>query len=295
MCVVVASRNRPEMAARCLRSVRAALTAGDELVLVDSASADPLAYQAIATSYGAAHLRIEQPGVNRARNAGWRSTTADLVLFTDDDVEVEPGWADAFAEAAPADLLTGWVGTPEGQVGTVATTSGTRDLVFDAHSHQIPGHGASVAVRRSALERVGGWDEAMGVGGRFRAAPEHDLFDRVLGSGGTGRYVLTARAVHHQWRTDRQLALLHARYALGAGARMAKLRRTDRRRLRSVVREHYLDWGLLDLGRSLRTADLRAAVVAVIRLVCFTVGFLDAAGTPVVAGHFTTAGSTAGR
>lgn len=290
--VVVASRDRPEMVARCLASLRTALRVGDELVLVDSGSRDPAAYVNAAAAQDARLVRVDAPGVNRARNAGWTTTTAPWVLFTDDDVEVEPGWADAYAERfarhPEVGFQTGWLGVPDGQEGTadVATTEGDTEVVLDLSTRGVLGHGASMAVRRSALEQVGGWDDAMGSGGRFRSSPELDLFDRLLAAGWQGRYVPAARASHDQWRSAQELAKLHFRYALGAGARMAKLRRTDRARLRHVARENWWAWGVQDAWKCLRAGYRRGLVLALLRLVGFGLGYLDARRTPVVDGHF---------
>lgn len=290
--VVVPSRDRPDMARRCLASLRAVLQDGDELVLADSASPDDAAYAQLAAEAGAVLVRVDQPGVDRARNAGWTRTTAPYLLFVDDDVEVEPGWADAFVaafEAHPrAGFLTGALSAPEGQedVADVATTSGDTERELTSQTRGVLGHGASTAVRRSALEQVHGWDEAMGAGGRFRSSPELDLYDRLLAAGWVGRHVPSSRARHHQWRTESQLAKLHFRYALGAGARMAKLRRTDRGRLRHVARENWWSWGVLDLWHCVRDGYKRGVVLALLRLVGFAVGYVEARPTRVADGHF---------
>jgi glycosyltransferase involved in cell wall biosynthesis len=292
--VVVASRDRPEMVDRCLASVRAALSEpGDELVLVDSASgaAAATSYVETARRHGARLVRVDRPGVNLARNHGWRAGTAPLVLFTDDDVEVEPGWADAYVasfDAHPdAAFLTGWIAPPEeGEQADVAVLDSDEPRTLDRSARGVLGHGASLAVRREALVAIGGWDEAMGAGSRFRAAPEVDLFDRLLHRGRTGRYEPSARARHHQWRTGGQLARLHFRYGLGTGARLAKLARYDRRRLRHAAREAWWEWGARDLWQATRSRHERRMLIAVLRMAGFVVGFLDAVSTPVEDGHF---------
>jgi glycosyltransferase involved in cell wall biosynthesis len=301
--VVVASRDRPEMVDRCLASVRAALSEpGDELVLVDSASGPAAAtsYAETAARHRAKLVRVDRAGVNLARNHGWRAGSAPLVLFTDDDVEVEPGWADAYAasfRAHPeAAFLTGWIAPPEeGEQDDVAVIDSDEPRVLDRHARGVLGHGASIAVRREALVAIDGWDEAMGAGSRFRAAPEVDLFDRLLHSGRTGRYEPTARARHHQWRTAGQLARLHFRYGLGTGARLAKLARYDRRRLRHAAREAWWEWGVRDLWLATRSRHERRMLIALLRMAGFVVGFLDALGTPVESGHFRPRVSRGGR
>ena len=65
--VVVPTRDRAEHLTACLEALRRELRPGDELVVVDSASATP-AEQAT--------LRAPRPGASLARNLGWRAATA---------------------------------------------------------------------------------------------------------------------------------------------------------------------------------------------------------------------------
>lgn len=288
--VVVPTRDRPEHLDRALASLRTALREGDELVVVDSASRRPEQVAAVAVRHGATLLRAERPGVDRARNLGWRATTAPVVLFVDDDVTVEPGWAGAYRTALASGpcFATGWLGAPAGSRTRVAVKDDESPAVLDRRTPGTLGHGASVGVLRAALEDVGGWDEAMGAGGRFRSSPEADLFDRLLAAGCTGDYVPSARAWHAQWRTERQVVALQVRYALGMGARMAKLVRTDRRRLRHAAREALWDWGVRAFFVNLRAGRLPHVAAAVVRMVGYAVGFVLALGTPVRDGHFRT-------
>jgi GT2 family glycosyltransferase len=295
--VVVASRNRPEMLDRCLASLRLALQDGDELVAVDSASSDASAVARVAATHGARLVRLERPGVDRARNAGWRATTSDVVAFTDDDVQVDPAWADelarCFQEHPEIGFVTGRVGVPPGQLTEheVAVKDDVEPAVLDRRSIGTIGHGASLAVRREVLESLGGWDEALGSGGRFGSAPEVDLFDRIFAAGGTGRYEPRARAWHDQWRSERQLVALHHRYGVGSGARLAKLVRTDRERFRRVAREVLWDWGLAALFLHLRQHDPKRTVIALARIAGYAVGFAQAVVVPVRGGHFRPTGS----
>ncbi|MGB8649164.1 MAG: glycosyltransferase family A protein [Mycobacteriales bacterium] len=290
--VVVPSRDRPEMLARCLKSVRQALGAADDLVVVDSASLDADAVARVVAEHGGRLVRCDVPGVDLARNAGWRATTHELVLFTDDDVVVDEGWADAFARCAAehpeADFLTGWIGVPDGQERgyEVAVKDDTEPAVLDRTTRGVLGHGASLAVRREALRAVGGWDEALGSGGRFQSAPEVDLFDRLLSTGGTGRFCPEARAWHDQWRSGTQIVRLHLRYGTGIGARLAKLLRTDRRRFLLVAQECLWEWGLLALVQHVRDNDRRRSAVAVVRMAGYLLGFARAVVVPLEAGHF---------
>jgi glycosyltransferase involved in cell wall biosynthesis len=309
--VVIPTRDRPERLTTCVTSVRRALRADDELIVVDSDSADAAAVAAVARDAGARLVRCERPGSNLARNAGWRSAQHDVVLFTDDDVEVEPGWADALAGAVSAHpdagFVTGRVLAPPAAIDSAAAPMPqrrrqrwARDVavkrdelpeVYDRDSEGNLGHGASLAIRRDVLNRLGGWDEALGVGGVLRSAPEADLFDRCFALGLDGRYEPAALAWHAQWRGPRRVVLLDARYGFGNGARIAKLVRTDRRRAWIVARHAAWSWGLADLWRGLKWGDPSRVAAASLRMAATVAGFFRALAMPVVAGHFQPPGS----
>ncbi|HVY10641.1 MAG TPA: glycosyltransferase [Mycobacteriales bacterium] len=290
--VVVPTRDRPGQLETCLASLRAALDESDELVVADSASLDPDAVAAVARGAGATLVRCARPGVGRARNAGWRAGTRAIVLFTDDDVVVDRNWRNALARSVAAGpdtvgFVTGRVLPPEGERPSrdVAIKRDDRPESYDATSVGNLGHGASLGMRREVLERLGGWDESMGTGGRFGAAPEHDLFDRCFAAGLTGKFEPGALAWHSQWRGPRRLLLLDARYGYGTGARIAKLLRLDRARARLVARDYYRG-GLRELGRELRARHGYPAVGTVLRLLAVPVGLLRALAVPVVDGHY---------
>jgi glycosyltransferase involved in cell wall biosynthesis len=237
LAVVVPTRDRPELLAGCLAALLATGLRPTDVIVVDSASKDPGAVAA-ARELGARVLRCEQPGASRARNAGWRATQRSVVAFIDDDVRVSPDWA-AAASAPFTDpdvvLVTGAVGA-DGPTSdrSVATTEGVDGGPFTLDDAGNVGASANLAVRRSVLDAVGGFDELLGAGGRFRAAEDLDLFDRVLPHG-TGWHEVGAHAVHDQWRDRRELLRLEVAYGIGFGARLAKLVRTDRRRARTLV------------------------------------------------------------
>ncbi|MGN6473289.1 MAG: glycosyltransferase [Mycobacteriales bacterium] len=289
--VVVPTRDRPSQLATCLASERSALRDGDELVVVDSASLNARAVADAASAAGARLVRCEQPGVDRAPNAGWRAGTKPVVLLTDDDVVVDQGWRDALVTKLAADpslgFVTGRVLPPEGETPSrdVAIKRDDAPQRYDGSSVGNLGHGASLAVPRSVLDRLGGWDESLGTGGRFGSSPEHDLFDRCFAAGFTGCFEPAAVAYHAQWRGPRRLLLLDLRYGYGTGARLSKLLRTDRGRAR-IVAADYLRGGLSELGRELRARHGYPALGTMLRLLAVPFGALRAIVVPLVDGHF---------
>ena len=238
--VVVPTRDRPEMLARCLESVVKAMGPEDELIVVDSASKDAKAVEQAAVGFGARVIRTDLPGAGRARNVGWQATGHELVVFVDDDVWVEPGWADAMAERFAHDsdvgFVTGRVEAPEGQQSYyVAIKDDPEPALFDRTSRGLIGHSASLAVRRPALEAIGGFDVWFGPGARFRGGDDGDLFDRLFEKGYLCAYEPSALGWHDQWREKAGLVRLNFHSGIGGGGRLAKLLRTDPRRLPVVA------------------------------------------------------------
>lgn len=216
--MVVATRNRPRLLSGLLDALPAALDDRCEVVVVDSASSTG-ATADLCAHRGVRLERLERPGTSRARNAGIACTTSDLVAFTDDDCLPQPGWTAAL-RAAFADPAVGLV---TGRVLPDAPTSAPLSVTTEERSRamsagDLVGHGANAALRRSALEQVGGFDEALGPGTPLRAAEDADLFRRVLAAGWQGRHAADAVVLHRQWRTRRAALTTSWAYGIGAGA-----------------------------------------------------------------------------
>ena len=280
---------------RALASIAVGLGPADELLVVDSASADPDAAERVATAHGGRLLRCKRPGASVARNVGWQAAEHDLVAFCDDDVWVDPGWADAMATALAADdgigFVAGRIEVPPGQrvVGlAVSILDRPEPASYDERTTGVLGHAASLAVRRSAIAEVGGFDEMLGAGAHYGGSEENDLFDRMLAAGRRGAYEPAALAWHDQWRSrQRMIVRLDYTYGRGRGARLAKLLKMRRwRRFGLVAREYLWVWGLEQLLLHLRKRDRFLVAVTVARLVGIAVGFLGGLTTRVRQGHF---------
>jgi glycosyltransferase involved in cell wall biosynthesis len=201
--VVVPTRNRPELLDGCLTALRASLRANDELIVVDSASTDPHVAR-VAHKHSATYVRCDVKGASRARNRGWQAAKHEIVAFIDDDIRVEREWASAIEDVF-GDPATGWVTgrideAAESHVPALAQKTDTAAAELDPESEDVLGHSANLIVRRSALDHIGGFDELLGAGGRFRAAEDLDLFDRLFESGFQGRYEPSVAALHVPWR-----------------------------------------------------------------------------------------------
>lgn len=255
--VVVATRDRPARLARCLDAIRAALRERDELIVVDSASADGRT-ATVAREAAAQLIRCEQPGASRARNAGWRAAQHPVVAFTDDDCWPSAGWVAALAEAF-SDSDVGWatgpVAVPPGQEGTDRPVAVVPPRPAGALTMDTPepvGSGNNFAVRTEVLAALGGFDERLGPGTWLAAAEDLDVFDRLLAAGVPGRYVPSAVMHHEQWRDRRALLRLDWGYGKGQGARLALLRKRDPDRGAARRRELLWTEGMASAWRDLR-------------------------------------------
>jgi GT2 family glycosyltransferase len=243
--VVICTRDRPDDLRRCLSAVLELDYPEFEVVVVDSASATAATREVVIASGRARYLRVDQPGLSRARNAGVRAAAHELVAFLDDDVIVDPRWlrgiAAGFATGADVVCVTGIVAS--GQLLTRAQRSMDRRLTW-ARNVEITrfsladppaayplfpfqfgayGTGAGFASRRSTLFELGGFDEALGVGTPTGGGEDLDWFTRVVLAGHTLLYAPDALVWHKHRLTDAELSSQLEAYGVGLGALLAKL------------------------------------------------------------------------
>jgi glycosyltransferase involved in cell wall biosynthesis len=168
--VVIPTFNRPDALPRTLAALaQQTLDPGrfEVLVVEDAKNEAPL--PAADPRLHLRTLRAEQPGASYARNAGWRAAAHDVVLFLGDDILASPDLLSRHAvlhEENPGDdagVL--------GHVEWARELKRTAFMVWLDHGIQFdypticgteagPGHlyTANVSLKRSALERVGGFD-----------------------------------------------------------------------------------------------------------------------------------------
>jgi glycosyltransferase involved in cell wall biosynthesis len=279
--VVIATRNRADRLHEALAPLTTATCRPAEVIVVDSASDTDDAAQ-VAATFGARYLRVDVPGVCRARNAGWRAASNDAVAFLDDDVHVHPEWAAQISAALSdndADFVTGWIGLPPGQQDAqdpqpLMIEPLPRRLDHTTREHM--GASANMAARQAALAKVGGFDERLGPGTWFAASEDEDLFDRLVLAGLVGSYCPTARVDHDAWRGRRDRLRQHWCYGKGTGARLRLLSRRDRVRARQEAVERLWRRGVVQLSGRLRRRWLMGAACSFLRLTGAAVGFLVA-------------------
>jgi GT2 family glycosyltransferase len=245
--VVIPTHNRPDRLARCLAAVAAQDRPPDEIVVVDDGSSSPAAVGAD----GVTLLRNDPPrGAAAARNRGWRATSTDYVLFTDDDCRPAPGWVAAMERAAEPGLVLVGRTLPDPDDGAELTPFDRSVRIERCDGGFLT---CNALYPRAVLERVGGFDE------RFRLLGEDtDLGQRALEAGCDGAYVEDA-LVHHAIERDSLRGRLRERRRITDIALLSAVHPQLRRQLwlgRFVSRDHRL------LVAGLAGAPLVAAGVA---------------------------------
>ena len=97
-------------------------------------------------------------------------------------------------------------------------------------------NGAAMAVRRSAVLAVGGYDERLGPGAPVHGE-EHDLTLRLLEAGWKARIAAAAPVEHLEWRDTGETRRNLLVYSRGAGAFIGlAIRRSPRSGLRLLAR-----------------------------------------------------------
>jgi glycosyltransferase involved in cell wall biosynthesis len=209
-------------------------------VIVVSDGPDP-ATAAIAERHRAQLISLDQHrGLNAARNAGIDAARSDLLVFIDQDVDAPAGWLDA--------LIAGVRATPEREVfggpirarlegggpracGREAAPITTLD--HGPEDRDIPlAWGANMAIRRSAFQQVGRFDEDLHGRGN-----EDDWELRYTARGGRIRYLADAGLDHRRTAADARLSVLaRAAYGQGRESRRHDARIGTARRLRTELR-----------------------------------------------------------
>jgi GT2 family glycosyltransferase len=222
--ILFPTRGRREYLATALASVAGQAAAHSaEIVVVEDDRSDP-ATERLAESHGARYLALGRArGLNAARNAAVENAAGDLLCFLDDDVAAWPDWLQAMLAAAAGhpghEAFGGPIrarleGTNLHACGREPAPVTTLDLGPHDRDAELV-WGANLAIRRTALERVGMFDAV-----RSGPGDEEEWERRLRAAGGRILYVAAAGVDHRRTGADaRIVALSRAAWRRGHHAR----------------------------------------------------------------------------
>lgn len=216
--LVMATYNRAAEMVRALESVAVQSTAAEEweCVVVDNNSTDDTAerFAQFAENHLDINLRMvreERQGLSYARNRGIAASSGDIIAIIDDDERIGPDFIRAYIEAFaayPRAASAGGRTVAEYETGrpewmsrwTELPIANPLDLGDEICEFRRGGRipcGGNMAVKRSAIERYGAFDESLGrSGASLVGGEESDLFARLARGGEQCIYVPQAVMYH---------------------------------------------------------------------------------------------------
>ncbi len=246
--VVLCTKDHPGALRRVLRTLQQVEYGAFEVLVVDNAPSSNATRECVeefaATDPRIRYLVEVRAGLSRACNVGLADALYDWVAFTDDDVLVDPWWLRGvergIRRGAEVGCVTGFV-PPASLVASaqryfderISWTSSLTPRVYDLDKRRdddalfpyragIFGTGANFAVDRRLVERIGGFDTALGAGTPTNGGEDLDMFLRVLLAGRAIAYESSA-VIWHIHRSDSEaLGRQMYNYGLGFTAYLAK-------------------------------------------------------------------------
>jgi glycosyltransferase involved in cell wall biosynthesis len=239
--VVICTRDRHDLIGQAVESVIACDYPCFDLHVMDQSTTDATRHvvEAIAARQpgnrrAPVYHHLEKAGLSRAYNTGTQVTDGELIAFTDDDVIVPSDWLAQIAKSFDGDpeagLLYGQVCLPAALAGEVARGVVVPTLTWEKRerlslregNYKVWGMGANMAIRRTLLERVGGFDEALGGGGPLRSSQDYDFAYRTYRFGMAVVLEPAVKVDHYGARSQEQWPPTMRNYGFGDGAFYSK-------------------------------------------------------------------------
>jgi GT2 family glycosyltransferase len=286
--VALSTRNRGSVVANAVRTILQNDHPDFEVVVVDQSDDDLTegSLDQLLKDPRVRYVRSTGRGRSAGQNTAIREARGALVLLTDDDCTVPTDWLRQFETAfavhdrigivfgnvlpAPQDPDVGCIPAYIRQSPFLAR--GIRD------KHGVEGIGACMAVRHSVWQSLGGFDEMLGSGSRFKAGEDGDLAMRALIAGHWIYETPLVWVTHYGLRKWEQLPALIDSYWHGTGATMVKSIKTGEWQILLLLLRLAGRWAL---GRSTVGSSLGRQPRRLMKLRSFCRGFVAGATVPV--------------
>ncbi|MDB6140501.1 MAG: putative glycosyltransferase, partial [Verrucomicrobiaceae bacterium] len=201
--VVVCTRNGSATLGECLEALGRQSYQDHEVIVIDDGSTD--AVPAIAQRFPRVrYQRQDHAGLSVARNLGVRLATGEIIAYTDDDCMADEDWLRHLALGFddPQWVAAGGPNIPPRARNTtealVSAAPGgpSHVLLDDEEAEHLPG--CNLAIRKAALEAIGGFQAAF-----MTAGDDVDVCWRLREAGGRLRFLPGAMVWHHRRFTVR--------------------------------------------------------------------------------------------
>lgn len=181
--IVVLTYNNLDLTKKCLASIDACTAdVRHEIVIVDNASSDGSPDYLRAYANGRSDVKLllsdENTGFAAGNNLGLAAASGEYLVILNNDTVVTPGWASGLVRHLRADESIGLIGPVTNNIGNEAKISITYDSTEEmpalARKYTVAQMGRTfdihtaaffcVMIPRTVYEKVGGLDEAFGLG-----------------------------------------------------------------------------------------------------------------------------------
>ena len=241
--VAISTRDRPDSLVKTLGSLTGQVYPRLRILVVDNAPSDA-ATRKLVSALGRVqpidYALEPRPGLSWARNRGIEASDSEVIAFLDDDELCDPWWvaelARGFVEVPEADAVSGLIFPreleTESQIwferysGVRRGRGFARAVLSPATAREqsplypLPpfGSGGNMAFRREAIESIGRFDTALGLGTPALAGEDTAALSALLLAGGTVVYQPTALVYHRHHRSYQALRRVLLGYGRGLGA-----------------------------------------------------------------------------
>lgn len=245
--VVVCTKGRPQAAARCVKSIMesswfARADCSSTLFLVDNDPHHEVNARILRT-LAEDHARCQYvpcttPGSSAARNAGIAASSAEIIVFTDDDVQVDDRWVtELVREFTDPSIfcVTGLVlpmaldtaaqvhfeqygGFGKGYSRRVFRKNSKTSNALYPYAPGAYGSGNNMALRSTWIDKHGGFSLLLGPGTPTMAGEDLEVFLRGVLDGHTIIYTPRAIVHHEHRRSEDELAKQLFGYGCGLTA-----------------------------------------------------------------------------
>jgi GT2 family glycosyltransferase len=229
--LLICSRNRTQLLWETIQSILKGDEVPPEIVVIDQ-SKTPDSNLMNFQSERKCEFRYvwsEKKGVSVGRNLAVSIATHPILVFTDDDMLVTPTWFGSLVRSlltgGPQSVITGRVlssNEDDFQGHAPSTRNDKQTVIYKGRIDRDVLFTNNMAICRSVIKSIGGFDTNLGPGTPFPAAEDNDLAFRLLEAGYRIIYDPHAVIYHRAWRSEDEYLWLHWNYGCGQGAFYAK-------------------------------------------------------------------------